>query len=201
MRVFVVDDHPLMRDAIVMVLQRAQPDIHVVELGLLGDVSAAVAIHGVPDLLFLDLRLPDTQGVSGVQAMKAEFPSLPLIVLSASPASEMEDACLAAGADVYIEKSAGAQEISGALRLLVQGDSEPDAPSLVGKLTKRQKQLLQFLDKGLINRDIALELGISEHTVKVHLWRLFKRMDVKNRSQASHLARTTGLLADEEPAR
>jgi DNA-binding NarL/FixJ family response regulator len=64
----------------------------------------------------------------------------------------------------------------------------------VGKLSKRQKQLLILLDKGLSNRDIAEELKISEHTVKVHLWRLFRRLNVKSRSQASHLARTQGLL-------
>ena len=71
-------------------------------------------------------------------------------------------------------------------------DGEPGAPP--EKLSKRQKQLLVMLDKGLSNRDIAEELQISEHTVKVHLWRLFRRLNVKSRSQASHLARTQGLV-------
>jgi DNA-binding NarL/FixJ family response regulator len=62
------------------------------------------------------------------------------------------------------------------------------------KLSKRQKQLLLLLDRGLSNRDIATELEISEHTVKVHLWRLFRRLNVKSRSQASHLARTARLI-------
>ena len=62
------------------------------------------------------------------------------------------------------------------------------------KLSKRQKQLIVMLDRGLSNREIADELGISEHTVKVHLWRLFRRLGVKSRTQTIHYARTHGLL-------
>jgi DNA-binding NarL/FixJ family response regulator len=76
----------------------------------------------------------------------------------------------------------------------VLGDAEFETPQMPEKLSKRQKQLLGLLDKGLSNRDIAAALEISEHTVKVHLWRLFRRLNVKSRSQASHLARTAGLL-------
>ena len=72
-----------------------------------------------------------------------------------------------------------------------EGEEGPTVPE---KLSKRQKQLLVMLDKGLSNRDIADALSISEHTVKVHLWRLFRRLNVKSRSQASHLARTAGLI-------
>ena len=83
---------------------------------------------------------------------------------------------------------------------MLQSDSELDELDDAGefkpdtKLSKRQKQLLVMLDEGLSNRDIAESLQISEHTVKVHLWRLFRRLNVKSRSQASHLARTAGLL-------
>ena len=70
----------------------------------------------------------------------------------------------------------------------------PEGAAPPEKLSKRQKQLLQLLDKGMSNRDIAESLQISEHTVKVHLWRLFRRLNVKSRSQASHLARTQRLL-------
>ena len=75
-----------------------------------------------------------------------------------------------------------------------EAGAESKSPVAVGKLSKRQKQLLVLLDKGLSIHDIADNLQISEHTVKVHLWRLFRRPNVKSRSQASHLARTQGLL-------
>ena len=77
---------------------------------------------------------------------------------------------------------------------LADEPEDENAPTIPEKLSKRQKQLLVMLDRGLSNRDIAEQLQISEHTVKVHLWRLFRRLNVKSRSQASHLARTAGLL-------
>jgi DNA-binding NarL/FixJ family response regulator len=101
-----------------------------------------------------------------------------------------------AGAAAFLEKSASAAEIAQVLKafLAEDADAESEAPVALGKLSKRQKQLLILLDKGLSNRDIADNLQISEHTVKVHLWRLFRRLNVKSRSQASHFARTQGLL-------
>ena len=100
--------------------------------------------------------------------------------------------------DLYIEKSTDTAEISAAIQdIMKSDDAEDDADVVVIgdiKLSKRQKQLIVMLDRGLSNREIADELGISEHTVKVHLWRLFRRLNVKSRSQASHLARTQGLL-------
>ena len=91
--------------------------------------------------------------------------------------ADAEEACIEAGADIYIEKSAGAQEIGNALRALLSADGQFEelAPT-DNKLSKRQKQLIVMLDRGLSNREIADELGISEHTVKVHLWRLFRRL-------------------------
>jgi DNA-binding NarL/FixJ family response regulator len=194
MSIFVIDDHPLMREAVVMLIRRLSAKADVVELDRLAAVEAAASAHGVPELICLDLRLPDTNGVSGVRELRQRFPDVPLVVLSAAPAQDYEDLSIEAGADAYIQKSAGATEITNVLRVFLSEelDAEPAAPA--EKLSKRQKQLLVLLDKGMSNRDIAEELQISEHTVKVHLWRLFRRLNVKSRSQASHLARTQGLL-------
>lgn len=193
MRIFVIDDHPLMREAVVMLIQRLSNKAVVTELDRLAAFAQALEQHGRPELICLDLRLPDTNGVSGVRELKLQFPDIPLVVLSAAPAQDYEDLAREAGADAYIQKSAGATEIANVLRVFLGGELEPE-PAPTEKLSKRQKQLLTMLDKGLSNRDIAEELKISEHTVKVHLWRLFRRLNVKSRSQASHLARTQGLL-------
>jgi DNA-binding NarL/FixJ family response regulator len=192
---YVIDDHPLMREAVVMLLRRLRPGANVVELERIGGVNAAVRQHGTPDLICLDLKLPDTTGTSGIIELKKLFPETPLAVLSASPAADAEEACIEAGADIYIEKSSGAQEIGNALRALLSADGQFEelAPT-DSKLSKRQKQLIVMLDRGLSNREIADELGISEHTVKVHLWRLFRRLGVKSRTQTIHYARTHGLL-------
>ena len=194
MSIFVIDDHPLMREAIGMLIRRISPSTPVIELGRIAVVAAAVQQHGEPTLICLDLRLPDTHGVSGIRELKLRHPNVPMVIMTASPASDYEDLAIEAGADAFIEKSAGATEINNVLRLFLSAELETDAPVTVGKLSKRQKQLLILLDKGQSNRDIADTLQISEHTVKVHLWRLFRRLNVKSRSQASHLARTQGLL-------
>ena len=196
MTLYVIDDHPLMREAVVMLLRRMRPGAEVVELERLGGIESAVKQHGAPDLITLDLKLPDTTGTSGVHELKKLFPETPLAVLSASPSADAEEACIEAGADIYIEKSSGGQEIGNALRALLSADGQFEelAPT-DNKLSKRQKQLIVMLDRGLSNREIADELGISEHTVKVHLWRLFRRLGVKSRTQTIHFARMHGLLA------
>lgn len=194
MSIFVIDDHPLMREALVMLIRRLNSTVAVTELDRLAAVQPAVQAHGAPTLFCLDLKLPDTDGVSGVLELKQQFPDVPVIVLSAAPALEYEDLAIEAGADAYVQKSAGAVEIANVLRVFLNNELEPDAATPTEKLSKRQKELLVMINKGQSNRDIAEELQISEHTVKVHLWRLFKRLNVKSRSQASHLARTQGLL-------
>ena len=199
MVIYVIDDHPLMRDAVVMLLRRIRPGTEVVELSQLSDLDRVVATRGEPELFCLDLKLPDTVGISGVKLLKGQYPEIPLAVISATPAADVEEWCREAGADVYIEKSAGAAEIGSALRTLLladtqTGDLEDGELKAETKLSKRQKQLIVMLDEGLSNRDIAERLGISEHTVKVHLWRLFRRLGVKSRTQTLHYARMNGLL-------
>jgi len=196
MTLYVIDDHPLMREAVVMLLRRLRPGANVIELDRLGGIESAVKQHGTPDLITLDLKLPDTTGTSGIIELKKRFTETPLAVLSASPAGDAEEQCIEAGADIYIEKSSGAQEIGNALRALLSADGQfEELTPTDNKLSKRQKQLIVMLDRGLSNREIADELGISEHTVKVHLWRLFRRLGVKSRTQTIHYARTHGLLS------
>lgn len=183
MSIFVIDDHPLMCEAVAMLVRRVSPNTPVVELGRIALVAQAVQKHGMPQLICLELKLPDTHGVSGIRELKRSYPDVPILVLTASPASDYEDLAMEAGAAAFLEKSAGAAEIAQVLKafLAEEAGAESEAPVEVGKLSKRQKQLLILLDKGLSNRDIADNLQISEHTVN-------------SRSQASHLARTQGLL-------
>ena len=196
MSLFVIDDHPLVRQAIGMLLRRLRPTSVVVELEKFSELPAAIIKHGTPELFVLDLLLPGVKGTSAVHDTKAMYPEVPLVVLSAMPAGEAEETCIEAGADLYIEKSSPPNDISAAIQGLLSADDnfEEMAPTDT-KLSKRQKQLIVMLDRGLSNRDIAAELSISEHTVKVHLWRLFRRLGVKSRTQTLHFARTHGLLS------
>ncbi|MEI6383991.1 MAG: response regulator transcription factor [Betaproteobacteria bacterium] len=197
MSLYVVDDHPLVRQAIGMLLRRLKPASKVVELEKYSELQAALIKNGEPELFVLDLLLPGVKGASAIQEVKGMYPATPLVVLSAMPSGEARDACLEAGADLYIEKSTDTSEISAAIQdILKMEGAEDEAEIAIGdvKLSKRQKQLILMLDRGLSNRDIATELSISEHTVKVHLWRLFRRLGVKSRTQTLHFARSHGLL-------
>ncbi|MBM3386512.1 MAG: response regulator transcription factor, partial [Betaproteobacteria bacterium] len=159
-------------------------------------LETAVEKNGPAELFCLDLQLPDTLGMSGVHSIKARYPEVPLAVVTSSDATEYEQRCLEAGANAFIEKTNNPNQIIGALReLLVPEEQEASATaSAPTKLSKRQKQLILMLDQGLSNRDIAEKLNISEHTVKVHFWRLFRRLGVNSRTQALHFARTNGWL-------
>ena len=198
MSLYVIDDHPMVRQMIGMLLRRLRPASKVVELEKYSELQAALIKNGEPELFVLDLLLPGVKGATAISDVKKMYPDIPLVVLSAMPSGEARDACLEAGADLYIEKSTDTAEISVAIQdILKSDDDEVDADAVVVgdiKLSKRQKQLILMLDRGLSNRDIAAELNISEHTVKVHLWRLFRRLGVKSRTQTLHFARTHGLL-------
>jgi len=193
MNYFVIDDHPLMREILVMLLQQLRPEARIIELERIGDFEAAVLQHGAPDFISLDLALPDARGATGVQAIRKIFPRAPLVVLTASPADQEEDACIAAGADAYVEKSKGADEILRAFTAVLEGEDAPGARDT--SLSKRQKELLVMVARGMSNKEIAAELEISEHTVKAHLSRIFSRLGVKSRTQSIHYARTHGLIS------
>lgn len=198
MTVYVIDDHPLMRDALTMLVQRVRPGLKVVSVAKLNSLESTVERQGPPELICLDLKLPDTLGLSGVHAVKAKFPDVPLVVVTGSEASECEAACLEAGANLFLEKASPPNTIIEGLRtFLPSPKAEVAAEGTVAaptKLSKRQKQLILMLDQGLSNKDIADKLTISEHTVKVHFWRLFRRLGVNSRTQALHFARTNGWL-------
>ena len=195
MSLFIVEDHPLYREALASLVRRLRPGEDIVELERVGSIPEAVKTHGQPEAICLDLTLSDTLGFSGIREIKHHFPMTTLVVISDQAAEECESLCLEAGADAYISKFVDTRDLYAALRTMLLPDSTIEENDLANsKLSKRQTQLLAALEEGLSNRDIAERLGISEHTVKVHLWRLFRRLGVKSRTQAIHIARANGLI-------
>lgn len=192
---FVIEDHPLYRESLATLLRRIRLGETVVELDRVGGLPASVKKHGAPEVICLDLTLSDSLGMSGVREVKHHYPNSLLIVVSEQSSDEIENQCLEAGADAYISKLSETKDLFLSLRTLLLPDSTLDEDDLsASRLSKRQVQLLVALDQGLSNREIAEHFGISEHTVKVHLWRLFRRLGVKSRTQAIHTARTNGLI-------
>ncbi|MDM0022853.1 response regulator [Variovorax saccharolyticus] len=133
--IFVVDDHPLMRDAMTMVLGRLRPGEEILEFACLGELATGLLARGCPDAIFLDLNLPDASGYSGVRQVRRQCPSVPLAVYSATPAAEAQHECIEAGANLYIEKTVNSQGLAAALAHLLKATQRP---ALAERTTDRQ---------------------------------------------------------------
>lgn len=194
MTVYVIDDHPLMREALEMLYERLRPNQVVISVARLGLLEVAIEQHGTPTLLSLDLKLPDTTGVSGIRQLKKLFPLVPFAIISASPSGDWESHCLEAGADIFIEKSSGAAQIGAQIRGLILADKKFEKQFPGQKLSNRQLKLLQLLSNKMSYQEISEELNIDVHAVKVHCWRLLRRMEATSRTQAIYNAQQLGLL-------
>jgi len=194
-RILIADDHPLFRAALTQALRELVPGASLVEAGSLDAVHAWLEANPDTDLVLLDLHMPGSHGLAGLASVRCRHPAVAVAMISANDDPAVIARAIDFGAQAFIPKSASPGEIGAALRALLSADGgfEELTPA-DNKLSKRQKQLIIMLDRGLSNREIADELGISEHTVKVHLWRLFRRLGVKSRTQTIHYARVHGLL-------
>jgi DNA-binding NarL/FixJ family response regulator len=203
-RVLLVDDHPIVLDGIALNLEDAG-DITVV-----GRAStAAHALLGVaqhrPDVLILDLELPDRTGLDVLRDAKRELPSLRVVIFSAYGGRERIAAALEGGADSYVLKGTSSAELLNAVRAVARGEHylpNAIASELIGalrepgreRLTAREREIVKFLARGYANKEIAAELGISERTVKFHVSEILARLDASNRAHAVAVARERGLI-------
>jgi DNA-binding NarL/FixJ family response regulator len=196
MNIYLIDTHPLIREAMAIQVRRLLPTAKIIESGTLAEFATLSVKNGSPELIVTELNLPDSFGLSSITQLKALHPHCPLIVFTAASAALLEDACIAAGSDIFIEKTASIADITAALRALVADDTTvlTQSGDNTKKLSRRQKELMLMLNEGLSNRDIAVRMDISEHTVKVHLWRLFRKLDVNSRTQALAFGRNNGLV-------
>ena len=194
MNIFIADEQPLLRQALDVLICRISPVAATTHFECVSAMVKAIAAQGPPELICMDLQLLDATGVSAIATLRQLCKGTLIAVFTALPADGCKQEALQAGANVFIEKLSSTDDISRALGSLLGEPNDPEPVARAKKLTKRQTQLLLLIDKGMGNRDIADNLQISEHTVKVHLWRLFRQLNVSSRSQASHLARANGLL-------
>ncbi|MBC2666118.1 response regulator transcription factor [Novosphingobium flavum] len=185
-RVLLVDDHPLFRQALAATVQRINKDITVEQYGSLASVRVALEEHPAPDLILLDLNLADCSGMVGLPALKGAFPDIPIAIVSANDDPEMINNAIICGAAGYISKAVAVTELSAAIECLLEGEEwfEQDvAPGGLETLTPTQMRILDAVQRGLMYKQIAFEVGICEATVKYHLANIFKRLGVKSRAQ------------------
>ncbi len=195
-RFLIVDDHPLFRGALRQVLEGLFPSVAIEEAGSLDQVTDLLGRGDDVDLVLLDLAMPGVRGFSGLLYLRAQFPAVPVVVVSATEEGGAIRRSIEFGASGFIPKSLGTEEIREAVTAVLNGSvwtppgveaaDTPDAAVVqrLSTLTPQQVRVLMMLSEGLLNKQIAYELGVSEATVKAHVSAILQKLGVESRTQA-----------------
>jgi len=194
----IVDDHPLFCDALAMNLTGSAGIAEVESAGTLEAALERLSTGALPDIILLDLNLPDVNGLDGVVRLRQAAPDTPLIVVSSLDEVRVVRAALKAGVEAFIPKYAPREAFRDAFAIIAQGDIHPSrkvlessapAPSdevlrRLALLTPQQGRILQLICAGKMNKHIAYELSIAETTVKAHVTAIMRKLGVQTRMQA-----------------
>lgn len=201
MKFVVVDDHPVYRDGLAALLGQLFAGAQVMQAGDAGAAFALLAQHAAVDLVLLDLAIPGLDGRAALPVLRARFPAVPVVVVSASDDDVTAADCIVQGASGFITKSARREALEAALRAVVDGGVVLSRTATRGAtrapgLTPRELEVLRRLGAGDSNKLIARQLDMAEATVRVHLTAVFRELGVTSRTQALLEARRRGLLPD-----
>jgi DNA-binding NarL/FixJ family response regulator len=195
----IADDHPLYREALKSALRPLFENVEIIQSDGLVSTLEALQQNSDFDLVLLDLNMPGCDNFYGLIRVSQDFPHVPVAVVSASDSVEVVSKVMSLGAKGFIPKAAPTQTIADALKQIMDGNNwlpegmetsiEHDAPviniaKLVGELTPKQFQVLKLLQNGLLNKQIAFDLNITEATVKAHISAVFRKLNVNTRTQA-----------------
>ena len=209
-RFIIVDDHPLFRGALAQVLSGAFAGARIEEAGSYELLVPMLTLGLEPDIIFLDLAMPGVQGLAGLMSLKAEFPAVPVIIVSATEDTATIRRCLDCGASGYVPKSQPVDRIRSAVAAVLAGgvsvptDLEPakaddeavrQVLSRLSTLTPQQLRVLGMLGEGLLNKQIAFKLNVSEATIKAHVSAILMKLGVDSRTQAVIAINKCGLGA------
>ncbi|WP_312416266.1 response regulator transcription factor [Shinella sp.] len=197
--IIIADDHPLFRGALKQALTGMAGNPDIVEAGDFEAARKAAETHPDADLLLLDLAMPGVSGLSGLIALRAEFQSLPVVIVSASDDPATIRRALDLGASGFISKSASIDDIREGIGSVLEGnvytpggyvrapEQDGEVADLIARLrtlTPQQSRVLAMLAEGLLNKQIAYELGVSEATIKAHVSAILLKLNVDSRTQA-----------------
>jgi DNA-binding NarL/FixJ family response regulator len=194
-RVLVVDDHPVVRHGLIAIL-RYEQDIQVVGDAADGAEAVRLILEQRPDVVLLDLRLPQLSGIEVMRQVRAQAPQVRFLVLTTYDTDEYIGPALAAGAQGYLLKDATPDELSravepGVAARLLERISENERGE---ELSARELEVLRLLVAGASNKLIASQLTLSENTIKSHISHIFDKLDVQSRAEAVAVALQRGLV-------
>lgn len=197
--IIIADDHPLFRGALRQAVGGLEPKPSIVEADDFSSARQAVCDHTDADILLLDLAMPGMNGLTGLMALRSEFPGLPVVIVSASEDQSTIRRVFELGVAGFIPKSSGIDDIRISLNKVLEGgiaepedfvpgrDQDPEIEDLLQRLqtlTPQQNRVLGMLCEGLLNKQIAYELGVSEATIKAHVSAILLKLNVDSRTQA-----------------
>jgi DNA-binding NarL/FixJ family response regulator len=195
-RIIIADDHPLFRSALAHAVGKVWPEAAIIEASSAAEARAALEA-GAAEALLLDLHMADSTGLSVLMDLRQDYPALPIVIVSASEEPRVAAAAAQLGAAGFIPKSASLDAMREGLAAVQGGDGwfpassaagEDDDLARIASLTPAQRRILGAIRQGLLNKQIAYELAISEATVKAHITAILRKLGVNSRTQAVLLA-------------
>lgn len=199
-RFLIVDDHPLFREALQLAIQAAYDDADIIEASSIAAAQQILASDQPFDLVLLDLTMPGTRGFDGLIELRAARPKQPILVVSAHEDPRIIHEAMTCGAAGYISKSVKKRDLSEAIQDVMAGlvvlpkgyeppandapTKESDLAARVASLTRQQLRVLQMVRQGMLNKQIAHELGVGETTIKAHVSEIMRKLNVVSRTQA-----------------
>ncbi|HTP08854.1 MAG TPA: response regulator transcription factor [Anaerolineae bacterium] len=208
-RLFIADDHPVVRDGLRAMLS-TQPDFQVVGEAANGAEAVQLTARLEPDVILLDLEMPDLDGVSALTEIRARDPQARVIIVTAYDTDERIVQAVVAGARGYLLKGAPREEIFRAIRVVHEGGSllqpivasklmqhvsqQASQPVEIDDLTPREREVLCLLAEGKSNKQIADDLVIAERTTKFHVSSILAKLGARNRTEAAKIATQRGLV-------
>lgn len=220
MKILLVDDHTLFRDALVQYLNRADPDAEIFLAKDFYEGQEQIKKHQPLDLVLLDLKMPGMNGLEGLKVLKTQYKDLPIALMSGVAESSDVQEALDLGANGYFPKTMSGKSLLKGIQTILDGeryiprenndnefqasyytDNHDKSITVENKnnkkvLSPREQDVLSFLIKGASNKEIALELGLQVVTVKLHVRGICRKLDAKNRTQAAIKARELHLISD-----
>lgn len=200
--ILIADDHPLFRSALLQALSAGLPGaLKLTEAGTIAELQSLLEQRSNWDLVLLDLNMPGAHGFSGLVLLRSQYPHIPVIVISAQEEAAVVRRARDFGASGFIPKSSSLEVIQASVQAVLDGDvcwppqvDESVSPlsaeqetisAQLASLTPQQFRVLSMVCDGLLNKQIAYELNVSEATVKAHVTAIFRKLDVRTRTQAA----------------